>query len=165
MLKERNKVIGGICCNGAVGEPGVEGTVTTSIPDKFRYMPMKNSRINWDALSYTQGLDKEKSETLMYNCNLMFDYLSQNDIKIHVFDIDLTIIIWPVLKRIVEKSSEKISDPEKFYEHCIEYVKKIYPHYENVMKKNNHSCIDIEACVVRDLVENIISILEQDNNE
>lgn len=164
------KPTSGTFCQGVVGDKGPDGTAFLKRTNKFKYLPLKNGRIDWDVLPITEGLDIEKKESVLYNCDLMYNYMSQNNVKLHVFSVNIGAIMWPLLRKIANDSTEKISNPEKFYAYCIEYIKKIYPHYENVSAKSEseqhpHPCIDIEACITRDLAENIVSILKQDSDE
>ena len=109
---------------------------------------------------------KDKRETFLYNFRLIKEYIKSNhNVKKKVFDIDMEEAIGMALIEIAKHNEEKINNVESFYNYCVEYVKEIYPHYMNTMEKVNYCVGDIFSMIAADLADNILSILNETEEE
>lgn len=174
------KCSGGIVDHGLKGESGDEGTkitrrskgLTIKMPkNKINWSGYKNpdGSINWEKLGFTEGIKPDRKEAFINAAQLMYDYINENDVIMRVGEVNFDVIIFAIIRKVIENSNSSLENPESFYAYCVEFVRKVLPHYENVMNKFKkerddcpQQCIDIEAQVVHDLSQNVLEILNKE---
>ena len=118
---------------------------------------------------FVADLDPAKKEILLYNYYAICGYMKSSNIQTTVFGVDISTILLPILKSIVDVSSEKIEAPGKFCNYCIQYIQNNYPHYQNILdkyktdSKDNRPVPDISQAIATDLAKNIIEILKKND--
>lgn len=181
------KYSGGIVDYGLKGEKGVEGTrierrnkrierrnkrVAQKMSDVFNWSSYKKNdgTLDWDKLGFTDGIKSDRKEPLISSAQLMYDYVTSNNIVTKIGNVNMAVIIFQIIRKVIENSNSSLENPESFYAYCVEFVRKVLPHYENVnnkLKKERdelpQQCIDIEAQVCHDISQNVIEILNKED--
>lgn len=172
------KYSGGIVDYGLKGEKGVEGTkierrnkrVAQKMTNRFNLSSFKKSdgTIDWDSIGFTDGIKPDRKEPFIRSAQLMYDYITSNNIVTKIGEVNIEVIIFPLLRKVIENSDCKLEDPSKFYDYCVGFIRERLPHYENIIKKTEREiddrprpCIDIEAQIISDLAKNVANILNK----
>lgn len=122
--------------------------------------------------TFLEDVPEDKKDMLLSNINLIYDYMKNEQVLFTVSNINtasninIAKIIFEALKKIAIETNEKLTEPDKFYKYCVEFIKSSYSHYQNVQKVNNGKVlIGIENSIRNDLCNNLISILKQNEEE
>lgn len=116
--------------------------------------------------TFLEDVPEDKKDMLLSNINLINDYMKNEQVLFTFSNINIAKIIFEALKKIAIETNEKLTEPDKFYKYCVEFIKSSYSHYQNVQKVNNGKVlIGVENSISNDLCNNLISILKQNEEE
>lgn len=116
--------------------------------------------------TFLEDVPEDKKDVLLSNINLIYDYMKNEQVLFTFSNTNIEKIIFEALKKIAIETNEKLTEPDKFYKYCVEFIKSSYSHYQNVQKVNNgKELIGLENAIRNDLCNNLISILKQNEEE
>ena len=127
-VPEGTKYSGGIIDYGLKGEKGVEGKIerrnkriTQKMANHFNWSSCKKSdgTIDWDSIGFTDGIKPDRKEPFIKAAQLMYDYITENHVITQVGDVSFDVIIFPLLRKVIENSDCELEDPSKFYDYCV----------------------------------------------
>ena len=117
----------------------------------------------WNDLGLLEGINEPEIRDI---CALSFERMAQyiineQPIPYNALGFDMSTPLFPIIRRVVtdNKVRQPLTDPEAFYNFCIDYVRDKADHFQKVIEIHPH--IDIEAQICLEISEEAVRIISE----